>query len=199
MTIKINSKLYSRGDSGIVIIYAIHHSGIKPVKSQVTKANHGKVSKRRKLEWHQHHSAYDASHFYPSLPSTKKLKHPSTNQSAFVGAVGSNPTCSGTQEGLAHLCIGKQASRLLPWLGYCRGLWPSVALLDHNPGAAAEQWLDNHPKMKGPLWKPQFPEKFQHSITEKKKKKNLKFGWPGVGKRNSLTLCASPLSHDGTA
>lgn len=37
----------SRGDSGILKIYDIHHSGIKPCKGQVTKAKDGEVSKRK--------------------------------------------------------------------------------------------------------------------------------------------------------
>lgn len=173
MTIKINSKLYSRGDSGIVIIYANHHSGIKPIKCQVTKP----IMVRFQKEGNWNDISIMWCHFYPSLPSTKKLKHPSTNQSTFVEAVGSNPTCPGTREGLAHLCIGKQASRLLPWLGYCRGLWPSVALPDHNPGAALNSDSTITQRWKGLYGSPSFQRSSSIPLQKKKKRPQDWVAW----------------------
>ena len=127
------------------------------------------------LEWYQHHSWIRRLLFLSNPPFlTITIWYPSTDKSAFVGAVGSSTIHQETQE-KSHppMCwvIGMQI--LVPAVDPewpMNWLQPLLAMVCE---ALENTVLDNHPWTRDLLWKSRFPtDKCQHT-TEAKQKVNL--------------------------
>lgn len=113
-------------------------------------------------------------------PSPKTIWHPSIDNSALVGAVGSSTTCQGIWEEARPptcqvICIQTVACE------------PAPAPLSHGREDPGKPTIThNHPRVREPLWMSRFlVGRFQHTVGAKN---NNEFGHTGEGQRN---ICIS--------
>lgn len=127
--------------------------------------------------------------FVPDL--TTEIWHPSTNKPVFEGGVGLNTICQGTQE-VSHPHTHEIKGRKISVLTVVSAVAhePALSSLSLSPVVTGNTTLNSHTWRRVLMWKSRFSqEELQHTL----EKKIYKFGFIGLGKRNSSTLPSSPL------